>query len=124
MRGRTDASVRRTPEYRRELESRDVVSQSMAIIIVKDALYTYRRKVVSPDPLTQPLFASTSNHQIEDHIAGIQREVSRDDFLRDTTSKFPIRTGDKFYFYTTSFGGGYLVARGGKVIKDEATLEY
>jgi hypothetical protein len=124
IRGRTDAAVRRTAAYRRDLDGCNLVSQQMAIIIVKDALHTYHRKVVSPDPLTQPLFASTSDRQTEDDIAAIQREVSRDEFLRSTTSKFPIRPGDRFYFYTTSFGGGYLIARAGKVIKDEGAFEY
>ena len=123
-RGRTDASVRRTPEYRRDLEGCDVVSQQMAIIIIKDALYTYRRKVLRPDALTRTLFASTSDSKLEDAIGGIQREVSRDEFLRDSKSKFPVHAGDKFYFYTTSFGGGYLIARADKVIHDENMFVY
>ncbi len=80
-RGRTDASVRRTPAYRRDLEGCDVVSQSVAIDIIHDALYTYRRKVLRPDTLTRLLFASTSDGGTEDRIAGIQQSVGRDEFL-------------------------------------------
>jgi hypothetical protein len=124
IRGRTDASVRRTPDYRRDLEGCDAVSGQMALIIIKDALYTYRRKVLHPDALTRPLFASTSDAKMEDAIGGIQREVSRNEFMHDTKSKFAIRAGDRFYFYTTSFGGGYLVGRRGKIVHDENMFVY
>jgi len=124
MRGRTAASVRRTPEYRSALDACNVVSQQMAKIIIKDALHTYRRKVLNPDELTRPLFASTSDKDIEDAIAGIWREATHDEFLRVSNSSFPIHIDDKLYSYTTSFGGGYLVVRDGKVIKKEHVFEY
>src|SRR5262249_37897998 len=60
-RSHTDASVRRTSEYRHDLDECEYVSQQIAIIIIKDALHTYRRKVISPDAMTRPLFRATSD---------------------------------------------------------------
>jgi hypothetical protein len=124
MRGRTDSSVRRTDKYREALDICDSVSQSMAAMIMKDALITYRRKVLSPDELTRPLFASTSDKEIEDAIAGIWQETTREEFLRVGQPSFPLEADDKFYSYATSFGGGTLVVRGGKVVHDANTYLY
>jgi hypothetical protein len=123
-RGRTDPSVRRTSAYRETLDICDTVSQQMATMIIKDALHTYRRKVLRPDELTRPLFASTSDKEIEDAIAGIWREESRDEFLRVGEPNFSTRAGDKFYSYATSFGGGSLVVRDGKVVYNANTFVY
>src|SRR4051812_10254713 len=46
QRGLTDPSVRRTAAYRDELDTCNMVSESMARDIVKDALKTYDRKVL------------------------------------------------------------------------------
>jgi len=124
MRGRSDPLVRRTSEYRDALDIRNEVSQQMATIIVKDALKTYHRKVLQRDELTRSLFASTSDKEIEDAIAGIWRETTRDEFLRVSTYKFPIRDDDKVYSYTTSFGAGYVVSRQGAVVHYEMTSVY
>jgi hypothetical protein len=124
MRGRTDPSVRRTSANREALDICSDVSRQMATIIVKDALHTYHRKVLHPDELTRPLFASTSDKDIEDAIAGIWRETTRDDFLRVSTSKFPVSAEDRIFSYTTSFGAGYLVARHDSVVHYEMTSVY
>ena len=124
-RGHTDVTFRKTQEYRRAYESCDWVSQKMAIGIVRDALRVYEREFLKPDPLTAPLFAANSRRQTETNIAGIERKVSRSEFLRETKSTFPLRSGDEFYFYRIAFGGGYLIARNNKVVKeDEGMFEY
>jgi hypothetical protein len=124
-RGHTDVTFRKTQEYRRAYEGCDWVSQKMAIGIVRDALRVYERKFLKPDPLTAPLFAANSQRETETNIAGIERKVSRSEFLRETKSTFPLRSGDEFYFYRIAFGGGYLIARNNKVVKeDEGIFEY
>jgi hypothetical protein len=123
-RGLIDPSTRRTAAYRDDLDTCNTVSESMATDIVKDALKTYNRKVLSPDEMTRSLFASTSDKEIEDAIAGIWRETPRDEFLRVSTYKFPIRDDDKVYSYTTSFGAGYVVSRQGAVVHYEMTSVY
>ena len=123
-RGLTDPSERRTAAYRDKLDTCNTVSESMARDIVKDALKTYHRKVLEPDELTRPLFASTSDKEIEDAIAGIWQETTRDEFLRVGQPSFPLQPGDKFYSYATSFGGGSLVVRDGKVVYNANTYVY
>ena len=123
-RGLTDPSVRRTAAYRDDLDTCNTVSESMARDIVKDALKTYDRKVLHPDEMTRSLFASTSDTNIEDAIAGIWRETTGDEFLRVSTYKFPIRGDDKVYSYTTSFGAGYVVSRQGVIVHYEMTSVY
>lgn len=124
QRGVTDPSARRTAAYRDDLDKCNTVSESMAIDIVKDALKTYNRKVLHPDEITRSLFASTSDKSIEDAIAGIWQEATRDEFLRVSRSKFPIDTDDTVYSYTTSFGAGFVVARHGAVVHHEMTGVY
>jgi hypothetical protein len=115
-RGLTDPPVRRAAAYRDDLDTCNTVSESMARDIVKDALKTYDRKVLQPDEMTRSLFASTSDKNIEDAIAGVWQETTRDEFLRVSRSTFPIGTDDTVYSYTTSFGAGYVVARDGAVV--------
>jgi hypothetical protein len=124
QRGVTDPSARRTAAYRDDLDKCNTVSESMATDIVKDALKTYNRKVLHPDEMTRSLFASTSDKEIEDAIAGIWQETTRDEFLRVGQPSFPLQPADKFYSYATSFGGGSLVVRGGKVVYNANTYVY
>jgi hypothetical protein len=114
-RGLTDPSVRHTAAYRDQLDTCNSVSESMARLIVKDALKTYDRKVLHPDDLTRSLFASTSDRDAEDAIAAIWEETTHDAFLR-SGSKFPINADDKVYSYSTSFGTGFVVVRHGAVV--------
>jgi hypothetical protein len=117
--GHTDATLRKTKQYRTALEGCDWVSQRMALLLVSDALQIYDRKFLRPDSLTAPLFAVNSRSETEAKIAGIDHEVSRQEFLESTQSIFPLQSNDKFYYYTTAFGGGYLIARDNKVIKED-----
>jgi hypothetical protein len=61
---------------------------------------------------------------VEDAIAGIWQATTRDEFLRVGQPSFPLQSGDKFYSYATSFGGGTLVVRDGKVVYDANTYVY
>ena len=124
QRGVTDPSARRTAAYRDDLDKCNTVSESMATDIVKDALKTYNRKVLHPDEITRSLFASTTDKNDEDAIAGIWQETTRDEFLRVGRPSFPVQPGDKFYSYATSFGGGSLVVRDGKVVCNANTYVY
>jgi hypothetical protein len=124
-RGHHDAAFRKTKRYRDALEGSDWVSQRMALLIVRDALRVYERKFLRPDLLTASLFAANTRKGTEANIAGIEKQVSRKEFLQQTNSTFPLQSEDKFYFYRTAFGGGYLIARHSKVVKDdEGMFEY
>ena len=123
-RGLTDPSVRRTAAYRDDLDTCNTVSESMARDIVKDALKTYNRKVLSPDELTRPLFASTSDKDIEDAIAGIWSETTRDEFLRVSTSEFPIGADDRVLLLHDELRRRIRVARRGAVVHYEMTGVY
>jgi hypothetical protein len=118
-RGVTEPSARRTAAYRDELDTCNEVSESMASDIVKDALKTYDRKVLHPDDVTRSLFASTSDRDIEDAIAGIWQETTQDAFLRVSGAKFPIHADDRVFSYSTSFGSGFVVSRHGAVVHHE-----
>jgi len=118
-RGLTDPSVRRTAAYRDDLDTCNTVSESMARDIIKDALKTYDRKVLHLDDVTRSLFASTSDRDIEDAIAGIWQETTQDAFLRVSGAKFPINADDRVFSYSTSFGSGFVVSRHGAVVHHE-----
>ena len=125
QRGSTNVAFRQTKRYRTALDGCDWVSQQMASLIVRDALRVYERKFLRPDSLTAQLFAANSREETEANIAGIDHQASRQEFLKRTSSTFPLRAEDRFYFYTTAFGGGYLIARHNKVVKeDEGIFEY
>jgi hypothetical protein len=123
--GHTKISLRKTPTYRESYEACDWVSQRMALLVVGDALRVYKRKILRPEELTKSLFAANHGREIEASISGIERKLSRSDFLRETHSTYPIQPGDEFYFFRTGFGGGYLIVRHNKIIKDdEGMFEY
>ncbi len=123
--GHTQISLRSTPSYGQAYEACDWVSQRMALLVVGDALRVYKRKVLRPDELTKSLFAANHGRDIEASISGIERKVSRSDFLKETHSTFPVRPDDGIYFFRTGYGGGYLIARHDKIIKDnEGMFEY
>ena len=123
--GHAQISLRKAESYRRAYEACDWVSQRMAVLVVGDALRVYKRKVLRPDELTKALFAANHGRDIEASISGIERKVSRSDFLKETHSTFPVRPDDGIYFFRTGYGGGYLIARHDKIIKDdEGMFEY
>jgi hypothetical protein len=123
-RGHKDIGLRKTWEYRRDYDSCDVVSTSMAKLLIGDAVRIYERRFLRPDQMTRELFAANQGKAEQTSISGIMRKTTLREFKKETNSDFQTHPGDAIYFYSAFNRTGYLVVRNNRVVKDQVSAVF
>jgi len=123
-RGHIERSFRKSFEYRRDYDSCDVVSESMAKLFVRDAVRIYERRFLHPDRMTRDLFAANPAKAEQTSISGIIRKVAPSQFKKEMNSEAQMQPGDKIYFYAAFNRTGYLIVGNNKVVKDEVSAVF
>lgn len=132
-RARTDLAFRKTKEFEDAFAVAINVAVPMAQIMIAGRFDVYRRKFAYPSPLTQPLFANTCDSDQEEMISNIVREVSPEDFTKESAEwkvTKQIEPGDRIFMFDSSslawelMAGrqGYLIVRDNKIVDVITTM--